>query len=877
MFLRQGGVGAPPRRAQLPREVPGRHARLMNPPAGKPSAGRTDGVSRRSVLGDVEDYTSRTAELAAAEPALVAGGAPSPRRISDEDLPFEVRRAVQEAPERAQEAFREAYVQCLDGKQELQEQLQILRKSRRMGPMTSLDGGGTLRKAPLESGPGLPPRKGNRHERAMRNFQKFEKKWAAVERDLSEKSGRDPQDLVMERGNEFRHKKEILEHVNLSIPLQERHGADQWSMSLRDSWTRYVPVGNIFSGLFCPVEDKPGAGELEIIRHHPPKAQKELEAERTASLQPAYMTFGMVARTMMVARELKSRGRGWEDSEWLRQKMTQYKHKMDKVLPHAPEVEGLEVEGKGVEDGLEQFAFGDITLNEVEEMLAATNQEAWNVITEDRAEKRATSFFHRKAASTLGSAMEEALRPEEKLKGPQLDLSAKRVAIECLRGRTGRGSVAMNNIGTTTLHYKWTRLEEELLPGSTGGSAHHRFYNSDQCGEILPGETREVSFSFRSSVAGAFREKWALSTFPETPSGELLVVIVATAVAEDGHKLQCRNMDLRLASTHRNRVVAEQVERLIADISDPEPAPAPPIEEPNWARFTARNLSSEPAVYFSGETWEGLRALWGEMAAAQRMKGIAVDGVGGESAEDAAEAAAESTGREWDGALESLEHALQTLEEAAAQTLPEAETPLEADADANGAASGDERETDKNEAQFCAEVEEFRLRFKGILRSSELPEHRRDIVARAACAAILRAADQIEAAVDEQKEAFANLDEATSSEAMEETHVEGVEAEEEGAEGGEAPASDTGPSLAEQKEQIQDKTLENVFSAFVSTVGRLDGAIERESAAVAAGIAGRLHDLSNMASQENADAPSILWDSFDLNRRLKHLGLVDGN
>ena len=316
------------------------------------------------MLGDVGGYTARTAELVVAEPAAAAGGGPSPgqRRIPDEDLPVDVRQAVQEAPASARDALREAYVQCLDGKQELQEQLETLRKSRRLGPMTSLDGGGTLRKAPREAGPGMPPRKGSRHERAMRNFQKFEKKWASVERDLSQKSGRDPQDLVMERGNEFRHKKEILEHVNLSIPLQERHGADQWSMSLRDSWTRYVPVGNIFSGLFCPVEDKPGAAELEIIRHHPPQAQRELDAERTASLQPAYMTFGMVARTMMVARELKSRGRGWEDSEWLRQKMTQYKHKMDKVLPHAPETEGLEVEGKGVEDGLESFAFGDVTL-----------------------------------------------------------------------------------------------------------------------------------------------------------------------------------------------------------------------------------------------------------------------------------------------------------------------------------------------------------------------------------------------------------------------------------------------------------------------------------------------------------------------------------
>ena len=67
-----------------------------------------------------------------------------------------------------------------------------------------------------------------------------------------------PGSVVQTVGTPCSDKKEILEHVNLSIPLQERHGADQWRMSLRDSWTRYVPVGNIFSGLFCPVLTAPG-------------------------------------------------------------------------------------------------------------------------------------------------------------------------------------------------------------------------------------------------------------------------------------------------------------------------------------------------------------------------------------------------------------------------------------------------------------------------------------------------------------------------------------------------------------------------------------------------------------------------------------------
>jgi len=839
----------------------------------KPRADRVWGLRTvRSVLGDVGEYTARTAELVVAEPAAAAGGGPSPgqRRIPDEDLPVDVRQAVQEAPASARDALREAYVQCLDGKQELQEQLETLRKSRRLGPMTSLDGGGTLRKDPREAGPGMPPRKGSRHERAMRNFQKFEKKWASVERDLSQKSGRDPQDLVMERGNEFRHKKEILEHVNLSIPLQERHGADQWSMSLRDSWTRYVPVGNIFSGLFCPVEDKPGAAELEIIRHHPPQAQRELDAERTASLQPAYMTFGMVARTMMVARELKSRGRGWEDSEWLRQKMTQYKHKMDKVLPHAPETEGLEVEGRGVEDGLESFAFGDVTLQEVEEMLAATNKEAWDAIKDDRAEKHATSFFHDKAASTLGSAMEEALRPEEKLKGPHLELSTKRVAIECLRGRTGRGSVSMNNTGTTTLHYKWTRVEEDLLLGANGGVGYHRFYNSDQSGELLPGESREVVFSFRSGPPGAFREKWTLSTFPETPLGEGIVEVVAAAVAEDGQELQRRNMALRLETSHRNRVVTEQLERLIADIPEAEEVPPPAETDPNWAHFTASNLSSDPAVYFSEKGWRAFQALWGEVANAHQRMGTRSGGGEGEPATDAA---LENGGAEWDGIVLSLESSLRVLEEAVGPA-PADEPPQVADAEGEAEGEGDTSSNDGGDnggAEARATVGELRARFSSLVDTSQLPEHRRDILSRAACVALLQAADQIEAAMEEQSGDLAAIEEAATV-PTEEAPTDGAEP---GEEEREEPAAGAAPSLAEKREEVLDKTLERVFSAFVGTVGRLDGAMERDSSAVATVIAGRLRGLSDMASRESADAESILWDTYDLNRRLSHLGLMD--
>lgn len=36
-------------------------------------------------------------------------------------------------------------------------------------------------------------------------------------------------------------------------PREEKFADSLWFMSLRDSWCRYIPLGSIFSGLFCKV------------------------------------------------------------------------------------------------------------------------------------------------------------------------------------------------------------------------------------------------------------------------------------------------------------------------------------------------------------------------------------------------------------------------------------------------------------------------------------------------------------------------------------------------------------------------------------------------------------------------------------------------
>lgn len=60
-------------------------------------------------------------------------------------------------------------------------------------------------------------------------------------------------------GPEHRQRLEAVEALGRAMPIQDRiAGEDAWNMSLRDAWERIVPVGNVFSGLFAVIREKPG-------------------------------------------------------------------------------------------------------------------------------------------------------------------------------------------------------------------------------------------------------------------------------------------------------------------------------------------------------------------------------------------------------------------------------------------------------------------------------------------------------------------------------------------------------------------------------------------------------------------------------------------
>ena len=145
----------------------------------------------------------------------------------------------------------------------------------------------------------------------------------------------------MERVDMHRKRMEEMEQLHVSVPLEERHGGEQWTMSLRNNWTRYVPVGNIFSGLFCPVDDKPNKNIMQVRR---------LPATSATAA-------GMMST------------RTWMDSKYLQTRKTNYKHQLNKILPHlnSGDLQAMEVVGRSIENDIERAIYQEVTLDELEE------------------------------------------------------------------------------------------------------------------------------------------------------------------------------------------------------------------------------------------------------------------------------------------------------------------------------------------------------------------------------------------------------------------------------------------------------------------------------------------------------------------------------
>ena len=98
-----------------------------------------------------------------------------------------------------------------------------------------------------------------REKRILTRHEKRQREWDEFRARMVKKLGKeaDPDNLVINRAEEWRATLEEKELLVKAKPIEQRQGSNVWQMSLRDAWTRYISVGGPFSGLEMPYIDRP--------------------------------------------------------------------------------------------------------------------------------------------------------------------------------------------------------------------------------------------------------------------------------------------------------------------------------------------------------------------------------------------------------------------------------------------------------------------------------------------------------------------------------------------------------------------------------------------------------------------------------------------
>ena len=242
---------------EAPRTPPSEEAVAPKGPRPNPKKGKRDDWQ---VLGDVGEYEYMLARKMVEERAKLP---PSPEVLPD--LPSHIATESKRVKGGAfDDHYKRAYRKLAERRAEFADAAATLRD----GLDFSHTAEAVADRKKIHTGWELHVKMGEvSHGNALSKWEAQKREWERVKQERAIAFDKRPGDLVMERCDEHRRKLEILSHLNMAVPIAEREGGEPWlwKMSLRDNWTRWVNVGNEFSGLFY-VRDEMAFVDAEQVR-----------------------------------------------------------------------------------------------------------------------------------------------------------------------------------------------------------------------------------------------------------------------------------------------------------------------------------------------------------------------------------------------------------------------------------------------------------------------------------------------------------------------------------------------------------------------------------------------------------------------------------
>jgi len=374
-----------------------------------------------------------------------------------------------------------------------------------------------------------------REGKVMARWRERQLDWEQLQRNIGRKIGRDPNKMNMALDNDFREKAEEYATIQAAVPSHERFGDSHWEMSLREYGVRLVPIGNIFSGLFCPLKS-----ELplpRVIRRPKPNLLSPKEAEEQEIREAS--KYGPVVRS-------------WRDDPFLNGRKKRLKKHLERLRPHeiTPDLsQGLIVVSRPLFQWAIQSSQAYFHTQDQGKQVDILTLDAGGPLPDESTVEAA----HDSRNAFAGTPVDGPPSGPRVKVGPSADVFVKTRVGD----KSACAVVELENTGSSTLFFEWNRVKEQpsLVDASKqrtlasdglphDASAEHwlshdpvgdKFLCRTTKGQLLPGESRLVSFTFVASASGLFAERWRIQVTPR-PVFESGGIAESSKLGAAGHK-----------------------------------------------------------------------------------------------------------------------------------------------------------------------------------------------------------------------------------------------------------------------------------------------------------------------------------------------------
>ncbi|XP_067403928.1 MYCBP-associated protein [Emydura macquarii macquarii] len=291
----------------------------------------------------------------------------------------------------------------------------------------------------------------------------------------------------------------------------------------------------------------------------------------------------------------------WDKSLFLKYRQQELKSILEELDFHHPDLDGLEVIGKGQ-------PFTSVSTQYFP--LCKENKE---VTTEEKEIPDPLEDYPDVVPEpVLGPSLMFCGQPARWLNSTtshrdEVGISA-RITFEVLAGEKAESCLTVSNDGTAAIWYDWRRQPQSVTFEETKKKGMQYFYFNTRQGVILPGETRNFSFFFKSGNAGIFCESWEFGTHPVLLGGAVLQVCLwGIAVYEDKLSGLRNELESDLAVREVAVIVQESLKELLDQIRTPERVPSP-VD----AYITEEELfqRKNPELHYQHQVVKELHELW---------------------------------------------------------------------------------------------------------------------------------------------------------------------------------------------------------------------------------------------------------------------------